>query len=103
MIELWHTHRRRLAADAEPAGAATGSCYCGILQGKIDMAEKLTEDQFFSLQAQFEYTPAPGDCFSPTGQHYILVNVLNRLGYHPGSKEEAFDLAQTLLAQGWIQ
>lgn len=65
--------------------------------------QPITEDQYFDLQAQYERTPAPADSFSPSGEHYRLVSVLNHLGFYPMSKEEAWDLAEQVLANGWQQ
>lgn len=61
----------------------------------------LTEDQWFKLNTQFERTPAPGDTFAASGEHYILMALLNSFGLHPNSSGEALDMAEELLSQGW--
>ena len=35
------------------------------------------------------------------GEHYQLINVLNKMGYTPRSREEAMELAEGLLAHGY--
>lgn len=58
---------------------------------------KLTPAQWDELQAQFERTPTLGDTWAPSGEHYVLVALLNRWNLFPASTEEALKLAEFLL------
>ncbi|MCB9136585.1 MAG: hypothetical protein H6636_14265 [Anaerolineales bacterium] len=58
---------------------------------------KLTRAQWDELQAQFERTPALGDTWAPSGEHYILVALLNRWNLFPATAEDALELAEFLL------
>lgn len=62
---------------------------------------KLTESEYFELQAQFDVTPGPGDIVSATGEHYRLVHILNKIGYRESNKWQALKLAERLLANGY--
>jgi len=57
----------------------------------------LTEEERIRLEIQFLNTPDPSESFSASGEHYILTDLLNKLGYHPQSREEAYELAEALL------
>lgn len=57
----------------------------------------LTRAQWDQLQAQFERTPALGDTWAPSGEHYVLVALLNRWNLFPKTAEEALELAEFLL------
>ena len=71
-------------------------CYnCGMA------LPKLTEQQYFELQDQFDRTPGLNDGTLASGEHYFLVALLNRFGYHPHSRGEALDITQELLANGY--
>ena len=61
----------------------------------------LTKDQYFRLDTQFAQTPALNDGFLASGEHYLLQALLNEFGLYPHSREEAMDLAEELLCQGW--
>ncbi len=61
---------------------------------------KLSKDDYFALDAQLSITPDPSEA-AVSGEHYILAALLNRLGYYPHSREEAYRIAQELLANGW--
>ena len=63
--------------------------------------KKLTEQQYFELQDQFDRTPGLHDGVMASGEHYILVALLNTFGYRPRSRQEAIELAQELLANGY--
>ena len=63
--------------------------------------KKLTRLQWEKLDAQYSVTPGLGDGFMPSGEHYILVSCLNEFGYHPNSREEAMNMAEELLANGY--
>lgn len=63
--------------------------------------KQLTEQQYFELQDQFDRTPGLHDGTLASGEHYMLMALLNEFGYHPRSREEALDLAQELLANGY--
>jgi len=62
---------------------------------------KLTREQWEALDIQYSNTPGLFDVFSASGEHYILVALLNKFGYHPHSREEAIELAQELLSNGY--
>ena len=59
---------------------------------------RLTKEQWNLLDYQYSVTPGIGDSAFASGEHYVLISVLNRLGYYPHSREEAFRLAEELLA-----
>ena len=63
--------------------------------------KQLTADQYYQLQAQFERTPAPEDSLGASGEHYILVAMLKRLGYNEPDKWKALKLAERLLSNGY--
>ncbi len=56
---------------------------------------------FQELQDQFDRTPGLHNGVLASGEHYILVALLNSFGYHPRSRAEAIELAQELLAHGY--
>ncbi len=64
---------------------------------------RLTRDQYLEPDAQYQRTPPLSDGNSASGEHYILFMLLNKLGFHPHSREEAMELAEELLAEGWIE
>ena len=55
---------------------------------------KLTEQQSFELQDQFDRTPGLNDGPLASGERYVLVALLNRFGYHPHSRGETLDIAR---------
>jgi hypothetical protein len=62
---------------------------------------KLTRTQYIDLDNQYARTPSLSDSFMPSGEHYILMGMLNSWGFYPHSREESMDLAQELLSRGW--
>ena len=42
---------------------------------------KLTEQEYFDLQQQYDKTPALADSFGATGEHMILRKMLRDMGY----------------------
>ena len=62
--------------------------------------KKLGKEDYLELDFQFSITPDPADA-TASGEHYALVAILNRFGYYPHSRQEAYDTAQELLALGW--
>jgi hypothetical protein len=62
---------------------------------------KLTADEYYLLQAQFEKTPAPEDSFGASGEHYVLVAMLRKLGYNEQNKWKALKIAERLLENGY--
>ncbi len=62
---------------------------------------KLTQEEWYALDYQYQQTPGLSDGFSASGQHYILVALLNKFGFKPTSREQALKLAERLLANGW--
>ena len=65
------------------------------------MAKKLTAEQWYELQAQYEKTPQKSESFSVSGEHWVLVAMLKRLGYNESDAWKALDLAGRLLANGF--
>jgi hypothetical protein len=63
--------------------------------------KRLTEQEYFDLQDQFDRTPGLYDGTMASGEHYQLVALLNSFGYRPRSRQEAIELAQELLANGY--
>lgn len=61
--------------------------------------KQLTQDEYYRLDSQFSVTPNPSEC-SASGEHYMLVAVLNSIGYYPHSREEACEIAERLLSNG---
>jgi hypothetical protein len=43
-------------------------------------AKKLSEQQYFELQDQFDRTPRLHDGVMASGEHYMLVALLNKFG-----------------------
>ncbi len=62
---------------------------------------KLTREEWDELDIQYSNTPGLADVFSASGEHYLLVAVLNRLGYYPHSREEALQITEELLSNGY--
>lgn len=64
---------------------------------------KLTRAEWEELDIQWQNTPGLADGFSASGQHYVLVAILNRFGFYPQGREEAMNIAEELLANGWTE
>jgi hypothetical protein len=62
---------------------------------------QLTEQEYFELQTQFEKTPPPSESFGASGEHYILVALLRRMGFIETDKWQALRLAEQLLMKGY--
>ncbi|MDM8521628.1 hypothetical protein QUF64_16405 [Anaerolineales bacterium HSG6] len=62
---------------------------------------KLTRKQWEKLDIQYANTPPLTDSMSASGEHYILIHLLNEFGFHPHSREEAMELTEELLSNGW--
>ncbi len=62
---------------------------------------RLLKWQYDELNAQYAITPPLTNGVAASGEHYVLFNLLNRFGFHPRSREEAMELAEELLAEGW--
>ncbi|MEK7277491.1 MAG: hypothetical protein AAB427_09095 [Chloroflexota bacterium] len=62
---------------------------------------KLSRSEWDELDRQYQNTPPLNEGFSASGEHYVLVHILNKFGFHPKSREEAMKLAEELLANGW--
>lgn len=63
---------------------------------------KLTRQQWIELDTQFAVTPGLDDSLV-SGQHYVLMAVLNSFGLYPHSRQEAMQIAEDLLCQAWEQ
>jgi hypothetical protein len=61
---------------------------------------KLSREQWVALDIQYGVTPADNDVDLASGEHYILVSLLNRFGYRPRSRRDALELAEELLSNG---
>jgi hypothetical protein len=64
---------------------------------------RLTREQWYELDEQYNKTPEHPDLEGIPGEHLKLIAVLNRFGLHPMSKQEAMRLAGTLLETGWSE
>ncbi len=62
---------------------------------------RLLRWQYDELNAQYAITPPLADGVAASGEHYVLFNLLNRFGFHPNSREQAMELAEELLTEGW--
>lgn len=62
---------------------------------------KLTEQEYFDLQTQYEKTPALSDSFGASGEHYILIALLRRMGFYEPDRGRALHLAENLLSNGY--
>lgn len=65
------------------------------------MEPQLTEAQFFALQTQFDVTPGLNDTNEATGEHYVLMAMLNEMGFYPTDREDLMDMTEELLSHGW--
>lgn len=65
------------------------------------MMRQLTMPEYVKLACQLEHTPPLSDN-SGSGQHMVLVSVLNALGFNPRGKAEAMELAEKLVNNGYI-
>lgn len=63
---------------------------------------KLTEQEYFDLQNQYEKTPPPYESFGATGEHFIMIALLRRMGFTETDKWKALRLAEHLLENGYI-
>lgn len=64
--------------------------------------QRLSVDNYFALVRQFECTPDPSDAsLSSSGEHYQLIALLDSMGYRTRTREQALDLAQELLSNGY--
>ena len=63
--------------------------------------KKLTRDQRYALDEQYNKTPEHPDDEGVPGEHLRLMALLNRFGFHPMSKQEAMRMAGELLEMGW--
>ena len=62
---------------------------------------KLTREQYDDLQAQYEKLPDLSTACGASGEHYVLISMLNKLGFYPGSRESAIQIAERLLTNGY--
>ena len=63
--------------------------------------EKLTRQQWYELDEQFSRTPSEPFSGEHPGEHMKLMALLNRFGHQPITKQQALNLARTLLDLGW--
>ena len=64
-------------------------------------APRLLKWQDDELNAQYQNTLSLSDGFSASDERYILFHLLNQFGFHPFSREQAMELTEELLAEGW--
>lgn len=62
---------------------------------------KLTRTQWEELDEQMSHTSSEPDAEGVPGEHIKLIALLNRFGFNPMSKQEAMQLAESLLREGW--
>jgi hypothetical protein len=64
---------------------------------------KLTEQEYFDLQGQYDKTPALEDSFGATGEHMILRKMLRDMGYslRESRRGAELELADELLTMGY--
>jgi hypothetical protein len=65
------------------------------------MPANLTRAQYDELQQQFNRLPDLATSYEVTGEHYMLIHMLNRLGYYPGDRREAIEIAEGLLSHDY--
>jgi hypothetical protein len=63
--------------------------------------EKLTRQQWYELDEQFSRTPSEPFSGEHPGEHMKLIALLNQFGHRPMTKQQALNLARTLLDLGW--
>ncbi|MFW6184879.1 MAG: hypothetical protein ACOC8X_13860 [Chloroflexota bacterium] len=64
--------------------------------------KKLTKDEWWELNTQYQNTPPCGDMIAPSGEHYLMWNLLRRFGYRvPSDCTSIMDKAEELLARGY--
>ena len=63
--------------------------------------KKLTRQLWEKLDAQYEKTPTLAESYRPSGEHYLLLAILNEFGYYPNDRAETINLAEVLLANGY--
>jgi hypothetical protein len=62
--------------------------------------EKLKRQQWYELDEQFSRSPAEPFFSEHPGEHMKLIALLNRFGHQPMRKQQALNLATTLLDLG---
>lgn len=65
--------------------------------------EKLTRQQWYELDEQFSRTLAEPFSSETPGEHMKLIALLNKFGQQPITKQQAMNLARTLLDLGWTE
>lgn len=63
--------------------------------------KKLTQQQYYELQAQYDRTPSPFEPYGGSGEHLILCVLLRRFGYYEENKIAAWKLTEKLLEAGY--
>lgn len=64
---------------------------------------QLTQSEWQQLYCQWQITPPLHEMIYGSGEHYMLLNLLNRLGFNPRSREEVMEMADELVAMGYPQ
>ena len=67
----------------------------------ISTCDQLALEDYNALDFQFSCLPDTSCGYSASGEHYVLVSLLNRLGFYPASREDAIELTERLLANGY--
>jgi mannose/cellobiose epimerase-like protein (N-acyl-D-glucosamine 2-epimerase family) len=63
--------------------------------------EKLTRQQWYELDEQFSRTPSEPFSSEPPGEYMKLIAILNKYGHQAMTKQQALNMARTLLDLGW--
>jgi hypothetical protein len=62
---------------------------------------KLTQDEYYSVQCQFEVTPNPDESYGATGEHWKLKTLLEEFGFYSKTTRQAYFMANDLIMKGY--
>lgn len=63
---------------------------------------KLTKEEWWDLNTQYQNTPPCGNMIAASGEHYVLWNLLRRLGFRvPADCISIMEMAEDLLSRGY--
>lgn len=70
--------------------------------GTKTLNDKLSQEDYFEIHAQFDVTPSVADSVGATGEHQILRYMLTKLGYSvPSYRGAEIEVASQLLSIGY--
>lgn len=69
------------------------------LKDEQTYGKNLTIEQWVELKEQWDVTPGVNDG-NGSGAHYLLTNILNKLGYHSLTRSETMMIAEGVLTYG---